>query len=65
MLSLSGIILFIFMYLYLPETSHPNSRGVDRALRNPDGARKFVFVNPFGSLYLLRSPNVIAVVSVF
>jgi hypothetical protein len=46
------------MLWFLPETSHPGSRGVDKLEL---GARKWVVLNPLKSLGLLRSPNLFAV----
>jgi hypothetical protein len=52
---------FILILFTLPETSHPGERGVDKA---PESSRnKFVLLNPLDSLMLLRSPNLLAVVS--
>jgi MFS family permease len=62
------------MNWYLPETAHPGSRGVDRMLDaeraklgTSDGATdqvrwRWVWLNPFASLALLRAPNLLAVV---
>ncbi|KII89528.1 hypothetical protein PLICRDRAFT_109834 [Plicaturopsis crispa FD-325 SS-3] len=65
-LGLSGLIAFVLMYFLLPETSHPNARGIDKLAAEeglPEGVtpRKWVWVNPMGSLRLLRSPNLVAV----
>lgn len=48
------------MLWYLPETSHPGTRGLDK-LKPTD--RKWVWMNPFASLGILRSPNLALVVS--
>jgi MFS family permease len=65
---------FLLMYTQLPETSHPGTRGVDRALKaervvagvgdDDDYPQKWkwVWLNPFASLALLRAPNILAVV---
>jgi MFS family permease len=65
---------FLLMYTQLPETSHPGTRGVDRALKaervvagvgdEDDYPQKWkwVWLNPFASLALLRAPNILAVV---
>ncbi|KAK0227603.1 MFS general substrate transporter [Armillaria fumosa] len=59
-LALAGFAAFVLMFFFLPETTHPGSRGVDK-MREADGAlskrRKWVWLNPFASLTLLRSPN--------
>jgi hypothetical protein len=47
------------MLWFLSETSHPGSRGVDKLELGT--ARKWVILNPFRSLGLLRSPNLLAV----
>ena len=64
-LLLSAIIAFIALYLWLPETSQPNTRGVDKDGGNaPPEERKvqLVFLNPFKDLALLRSPVILSVV---
>lgn len=61
-LAVAAMITFILMYFLLPETSHPNSRGVDKL---PEGhTRRWVLLNPFRCLLLLRSPNLLLLVSV-
>ncbi|KAK0229247.1 MFS general substrate transporter [Armillaria nabsnona] len=59
-LALAGLAAFVLMFFFLPETSHPGSRGIDR-MREADGPLskrwKWVWLNPFASLALLRSPN--------
>jgi hypothetical protein len=47
-----------FIYLFLPETSHSHSGGISE-LTTPFN---FVWINPFSSIWLLRSPNIMAVV---
>ena len=62
--SLLAVTLMVFLF---PETSHPGMRGIDKWKRdngNDDGSVRFVWVNPLSSLSLLRSPNILAVVSV-
>lgn len=71
-----GAILWLCMHLWLPETSHPGTRGVDKAIED-DGSANFpagegnavrtrawrwVWLNPLGCLELLRSPNIFCVV---
>ncbi|KAG5651696.1 hypothetical protein H0H81_007755 [Sphagnurus paluster] len=53
-----GLIMFFSMWLFFPETSHPNTRGIDKI---PQDSSKFIFVNPLKPLALLRSPNLMAV----
>jgi hypothetical protein len=50
----------LLLYLSFPETSHPGTLGIDKVTR-----RKWIhisWVNPLSSLWLLRSPNLFAVV---
>lgn len=60
----SGFMIFMSILLFFPETSHPGARGIDKLRLTPTGAapRIVVFINPFKSLLLLRSPNFMAVV---
>lgn len=66
------------MIVYLPETAQPRSRGIDKLLESEgsldgdeddvDGRRKgkgrrWVWLNPFQSISMFRSPNLLAVVS--
>jgi hypothetical protein len=71
-----GILSFLAVLFFLPETSHPQTRGIDKARMieesssGGEGGRgrsgwKWVWVNPLASLWLLRSPNLLAVVSAF
>ncbi|KAG1738346.1 major facilitator superfamily domain-containing protein, partial [Suillus paluster] len=50
-LVLWGFIEMVLLYPFLPETSHPCS-----------GLTKPFWINPFNSLWLLRSPNIMAFV---
>ncbi|KAI0085892.1 MFS general substrate transporter [Irpex rosettiformis] len=57
-----GLLLFAFGCLMLtvflqPETSQPGARGIDKAKAKGEKPR-LVFLNPFKSLALLRSPNI-------
>lgn len=56
-LGLWGFIEMVFIYLFLPETSHSHLGGVSE-LTTPFN---FVWINPFNSIWLLRSPNIMAV----
>ncbi|KAJ6576582.1 MFS general substrate transporter [Mycena vulgaris] len=60
-LALSAAIGFVFILVLLPETSHPGTRGVEKLIRDTNGAKRYAFVNPLKSLWLLRSPNLLAV----
>ncbi|KAG1782020.1 major facilitator superfamily domain-containing protein [Suillus placidus] len=52
-----GFIEMILIYLSFPETSHPQSGET----RKRKSVFNFVLINPFDSLWLLRSPNIMAV----
>lgn len=52
-----GIIEMVLIYLSFPETSHPQSGET----RKRKFMFNFVLINPFDSLWLLRSPNIMAV----
>ncbi|KAG1846603.1 major facilitator superfamily domain-containing protein [Suillus subalutaceus] len=71
-LGIWGVIEMVLIYLSFPETSHPQSGEIRKlaALSNHPQlgeTRKltlpfnFVLINPFNSLWLLRSPNIMAV----
>jgi hypothetical protein len=65
-IALLGCVVFVTMLLFFPETSHPGTRGIDkRRLECSEGGQRsdLVFINPIKSLWLLRSPNLLAVVS--
>lgn len=55
-------MFFVFVFFF-PETSHPGARGIDKAVEK-GGNPGFVFLNPFSSLWLLRSPNLFLVVRI-
>lgn len=61
-----GLVVFGIIWFYMPETSHPGARGIDKLrLKAESGVRiKWTnyLVNPFAPLGLLRAPNVLAVV---
>ena len=57
----AATLAFMIIFLALPETIHPGTRGVDKAPESDKN--KFVWLNPLSSLWLLRSPNLLAVVS--
>ncbi len=59
-----GILSFTLTYFLQPETSQPGARGVDKVLQ-ANGKVSWVWLNPFESLALLRSPNVLLLVRVF
>ncbi|KAG1884726.1 major facilitator superfamily domain-containing protein [Suillus subluteus] len=54
-----GLLELLLIYLSFPETSHPGTLGIDKVTR-----RRWIhitWVNPLSSLWLLRSPNLFAV----
>ncbi|KIM80027.1 hypothetical protein PILCRDRAFT_73598 [Piloderma croceum F 1598] len=66
-----GLLSFLAVLFFLPETSHPQTRGIDKARMieesssGGEGRRggkrwKWVWINPLASLWLLRSPNLLA-----
>ena len=63
-LGLVGLVVFVIILFFLPETSHPNKRGVDNL--DPDLRPKWrpVILNPLQPLWLLRSPNLLIVVRI-
>ena len=63
-LGLVGLIAFITIYFLFPETSQPGARGIDKmkAANQIDSSKSFIFINPLQSLWLLRSPTMLATV---
>ncbi|KAG2744937.1 MFS general substrate transporter [Suillus brevipes Sb2] len=54
-----GLLQLLLVYIWFPETSHPGTLGIDKLTR-----RRWIhitWVNPISSLWLLRSPNLFAV----
>jgi hypothetical protein len=64
-LGITGFLIFVSILLFFPETSHPGARGIDKLRLESPGAASPIFVNPFRCLWLLRSPNFMAVVGSF
>ncbi|KAF9009715.1 major facilitator superfamily domain-containing protein [Cyathus striatus] len=62
-LGVCGLVSFIFMLLFLPETSHPGSREVDKLVTTGKHIPRWrpVLLNPLRPLWLLRSPNLLLV----
>ncbi|OAX36433.1 MFS general substrate transporter [Rhizopogon vinicolor AM-OR11-026] len=56
LLGIWGLIEMVIIYMFFPETTHPHSGG-----RDLTAPFKFVWINPFSGLWLLRSPNIMAV----
>ena len=78
MLFSTGLVVLLLILFFVPETSHPGERGIDKAneaflaLNPADGSESeprrrkglgLVFLNPFWNFWLLRSPNIMAIVS--
>jgi hypothetical protein len=67
LLGLTGLATFISVFMFLPETTHPGTRGIDNLHLELSSRgkkpRSVVFINPCKPLSLLRSPNLLAVVS--
>ncbi|KAJ8700969.1 hypothetical protein PTI98_003941 [Pleurotus ostreatus] len=67
-----GLALLVLMVLWLPETSHPGTLGIEKVFddQNQQVPRctpsrrhwRWVWLNPFSCLGLLRSPNLMLVV---
>jgi predicted MFS family arabinose efflux permease len=58
----AAIFSFLCTLLLQPETAHPGTRGVDKLIEK-EGKSRWVWLNPFGSIMFLRSPNVSLIVS--
>ena len=64
-LGVVGFLIFSVIYCWFPETSWPGSRGIDK-MRAESGENATVhsyFINPLRPLLLLRSPNLLLIVS--
>ncbi|KAF8180307.1 major facilitator superfamily domain-containing protein [Mycena galopus ATCC 62051] len=65
-LSFVGLFVFMGMLLLLPETSHPGTLGMDESEDSEltavaERRSKWVWLNPFLCIWLLRSPNLLFV----
>ncbi|KAF8802956.1 MFS general substrate transporter [Phlegmacium glaucopus] len=56
-----GLMSFIAIVLFFPETYHPGARGVDKLDPSLHPRWRPVLLNPLQPLWLLRSPNLLAV----
>ncbi|KIP04582.1 hypothetical protein PHLGIDRAFT_120572 [Phlebiopsis gigantea 11061_1 CR5-6] len=56
-LAVAGVLSFLLTLIFQPETSQPGARGVDKLIEK-EGKARWVWLNPFSSIALLRSPNV-------
>ena len=63
-LGIVGLIVFFLMIFSLPETYHPGERGVDKLDPNLLPKWRPVILNPLRLFWLLRSPDLFAVVSI-
>ena len=65
-LGLLGLIILSTIYFFFPETIQPGEKGIDKmkAANETDSSSPFVFkfINPFKSLWLLRSPTLLLTV---
>lgn len=65
-LGIATLVAFILVYVFLPETSQPDSLGLDilnkRLVEAGAPPRRVVYVNPLRSLGLLASPNLFSVI---
>ena len=61
-----GLIIFTIIYYFFPETIQPGATGIDKmkAANGIDSSAPFMFkfINPFKSLWLLRSPTLLLTV---
>lgn len=58
----AAVLAFLLIAFFQPETVHPGTRGVDKQIES-EGRSRWVWLNPLGSLSLVKSPNVLLVVS--
>ena len=65
-LGLLGLIGYITIYFFFPETIHPGATGIDKmkAANGIDSPTPFIFINPLKSLWLLRSPALLLTVRI-
>ena len=64
-LGVVGFLIFSMIYCWFPETSQPASRGIDKMrAESGENAKDYsYFINPLRPLLLLRSPNLLLIVS--
>ncbi|KAF9481300.1 MFS general substrate transporter [Pholiota conissans] len=56
-----GLIVLVIVIFFFPETFHPGERGIDKADRDSLPKWRPVLLNPLKPLWMLRSPNLLAV----
>ncbi|TDL18887.1 MFS general substrate transporter [Rickenella mellea] len=56
-----ALMCFLSVVFFLPETSHPGSRGIEKLETDRRKPFHVVWLNPLKSVWLLRSPNLMAV----
>jgi hypothetical protein len=61
-LGIIGLLVFLSVFLIFPETCHPGERGLDKVDPSSLPTWRPIFINPLKSLWLLRSPALLAVV---
>lgn len=63
-LAVMGYAILFFILLFLPETSHPDSRGIDEYKKSGKPLPKWrpVILNPIANLSMLRSLNITSTV---
>ena len=66
-LSLLGLIVFTTIYFFFPETIQPGATRIEKmkAANGIGSSTPFIFINPFTSLWLLRSPSMLFTVSFY
>jgi len=60
-LGIVGLLSFLAIFFFFPETYHPGKRGVDKLDPNLHPRWRPVLLNPLQPLWLLRSPNLLAI----
>jgi hypothetical protein len=62
-LGLLGLIILTTIYFFFPETIQPGEKGIDKMkAANEIDSFVFKFINPFKSLWLLRSRHLLLTV---
>ncbi|KAF8877744.1 major facilitator superfamily domain-containing protein [Gymnopilus junonius] len=57
----AGFLIFFIVLFFFPETYHPGERGVDKVDPATLPTWRPIFINPLKALWILRSPNLLAV----